>query len=66
MSKTGKPSRVKAKRLTIGLSGFEKISAVEGLHLTRDMKGTFRSLDKRGASAVERRNVIVKKYGSSS
>jgi hypothetical protein len=63
MSKTDKPPRVKAKRLVIGLEGFEKISAVEGLRLTRDMKGTFRSLDKRNASAAERRSVIAKKYG---
>jgi hypothetical protein len=66
MSKIGKPTRVKAKRLVIGLRGFEKISAVEGLRLTRDMKGTFRNLDKRNASATERRSVISKKYGSSS
>jgi hypothetical protein len=63
MSKTGKPARAKAKRLVIGLRGFEKISAIEGLRLTRDMKSTFRSLDKRRASAAERRSVISKKYG---
>ena len=66
MSKTDKPARVRSKRLTLGLGGFEKISAVEGSRLTRDMKGTFRSLDKRKASAAERRSTIVKKYGRSS
>jgi hypothetical protein len=66
MSKTGKPARATPKRLIIGLSGFEKVSAVEGARLTRDMKVTFRSLDKRKASAAERRSAIVKKYGRSS
>jgi hypothetical protein len=65
MSKTGKP-RAKGKRLTIGLAGFEKISAIEGIRLTRDMRGTFRRLDEQGASAAERRRVVVKKYGRSS
>lgn len=67
MRKSAKPAaRTKVKRLTIGMAGFEKISAIEGLRLTRGMKGTFRNLDKRNASAAERRSVIAKKYGSSS
>jgi hypothetical protein len=66
MSKTGKPVRAKAKRLTIGHAGFEKISAVEGIRLTRDMRGTFRNLDKQNASSAKRRAVITRKYGSSS
>jgi len=63
MKKTGRPKRSKGQRVTIGLAGFAKISAVEGLHLTRDMKGTFRDLKKQGASAQKRREVITKKYG---
>lgn len=66
MKKTGKHARVKTRPIKIGLAGFEKISAIEGLRVTRDMKGTFRSLDERGATAAERRRVIAKKYGSSS
>jgi hypothetical protein len=66
MSKTGKPAQVRSKRLTLGLGGFEKISAVEGIRLTRDLKTTLRSLDERQAAAAERRSAIIKKYGRSS
>jgi hypothetical protein len=68
MKKAGKPKskkRVKAKPkgLTIGLAGFAKISAIEGLHLTSDMKRTFGTLERRGASAAQRRAAIIKRYG---
>ncbi len=67
---TGKPKRrkvarprAKAQRLTIGLAGFEKVSAIEGLHLTRDMKRTFSALERQGASPAQRRAAIIKRYG---
>jgi len=77
MKKAGKPSKetgkpkkrkltrpeAKVQRLTIGLAGFEKVSAIEGLHLTRDMKGTFSTLERQGASAAQRRAAIIKRYG---
>lgn len=53
----------KAARLTIGLAGFEKISAIEGLRITGDMKRTFGMLERQGASAAQRRAAIIKKYG---
>jgi hypothetical protein len=56
-------SRAKTKSLTLGRRVFDKISAVEGLRLTTDMKDTFRVLDQSGASAAVRRRTIVKKYG---
>jgi hypothetical protein len=55
--------KAKARRLTIGLAGFEKVSAIEGLHLTRDMKRTFSALERRGASPAQRRAAIIKRYG---
>ncbi len=68
--KTGKANKLKIARanakpkgLTIGLAGFEKVSAIEGLRLTRDMKRTFSTLERRGASAAERRAAIIKRYG---
>jgi hypothetical protein len=64
--KKGKRPKAKAKALTIGLAGFAKISAIEGLHLTREMKTTFRALKRKGASAQQRRAAIVKKYGMAS
>jgi hypothetical protein len=64
--RTSKRPKTKASRVIIGLAGFEKISAIEGLHLTREMKTTFRALDRKGATARERRAVIIKKYGTAS
>jgi hypothetical protein len=61
--KANKRAKAKPKGLTIGLAGFAKISAIEGLHLTRDMKRTFSTLDRRGASAAQRRAAIIKRYG---
>jgi hypothetical protein len=52
--------RTKTERLTIGLAGFEKVSAIEGLQLTRDMKRTFGAFEREGASAAERRAAIIK------
>lgn len=64
--KTGKRPKRELKRLTIGLGGFAKISAIEGLHLTREMRATFRTLKRRGASPQQRRAAIVRKYGTAS
>jgi hypothetical protein len=55
--------KAKAQRLAIGLAGFEKVSAVEGLHLTSDMKRTFSALERQGASAAQKRAAIIKRYG---
>jgi hypothetical protein len=57
------PVKAGGKRLTIGLAGFAKISAIEGLHLTRDMKKTLGALERTGASVAERRAAIIRKYG---
>jgi hypothetical protein len=53
----------RTQRLTIGIAAFEKVSAIEGLHLTREMKRTFSALDRQRASAAQRRAAIKKKYG---
>ena len=47
----------------IGLADFEKISAVEGLHLSAEMKKMFREFDRKDLSAAERRKRIIAKYG---
>ncbi len=62
--KTSKRLRPKVKGLTIGLAGFAKISAIEGLHLTREMRTTFKTLKRKGASPQQRRAAIVRKYGT--
>jgi hypothetical protein len=75
MKKTGKAKAAKAKKLkasrpktaskrfTIGLAAFEKVSAVEGLHLSGDMKRTFASLERRRVTPAQRRAALIKKYG---
>jgi hypothetical protein len=53
----------KSAAFTIGLADFERISAVEGLHLSAEMKRMFREFDRQNLSAEERRRRIVAKYG---
>ncbi len=48
---------------TIGRNNFEKISAVEGLRLSREMKQDLRDFDRRGLSDHERGRAIGRKYG---
>ena len=48
---------------TVGLADFEKISAVEGLHLSAEMKKMFREFDRKKLSAEARRKWIIAKYG---
>jgi hypothetical protein len=55
------PSR--RKRFTLGRANFERISAVEGIRYSADMKKTFRQLDKQGASPAQRRETMSSKYG---
>jgi hypothetical protein len=56
-------AKAKAQRYTIGLAGFEKVSAIEGLRLTREMKSTFNALERQGASPAQKRAAIIKRYG---
>lgn len=65
MSKT-QPDSLANKRFTLGRANFEKISAVEGIRYSADMKKTFRQLDKQDASPAKRRRTMAKKYGRSS
>jgi hypothetical protein len=48
---------------TLGAEAFAKISAVEGIALTEEMRRDFRILDRRGLSAPERRRWLIEKYG---
>ncbi len=48
---------------TIGRDGFAKISAVEGVRLSRAMKQDLRDFDWKGRSDHERRRAIVRKHG---
>lgn len=52
----------KTKGLTLGLVGFAKISAVEGIELRSSTKKMFADFDRRGLSAAERRRFIFEKH----
>jgi len=53
------------KGFRLGRAAFEKISAVEGVHLSKTVKGEFRKFDRKGLSADERRRAIMRKYAKS-
>jgi hypothetical protein len=47
----------------LGRESFSKISAVEGLVMSRSMRGEFQALDRQNASAPKRRKTLSGKYG---
>jgi hypothetical protein len=49
---------------TIGRQAFAKISAVDGLRTSSRVEDDFRSFEKRGLPASERRKRLVRKYGT--
>jgi hypothetical protein len=50
------------RREIIGRERFERISAVEGIRLSGEMKRAFAEFERRGLSAEERRRVIVGRF----
>jgi hypothetical protein len=52
----------KSTTLTLGLVGFAKISAVEGITLRSSTKKMFADFDRRGLSPAERRREIFEKH----
>ena len=63
MSKPKHPgTTVKKKGFVIGRAGFGKISAVEGIELTPTMKKRALEAERKGLSAEEYREKIVRSY----
>lgn len=52
--------------LILGLGAFEKISAVEGVRLTPEMKRDLQALERQRMTAEERTRFISGKYGQKS
>ena len=50
------------RTLTLGLAGFKKISAVEGVRLSAASKRMFADFEKRGLTAEQRRRAIAEKH----
>ena len=48
---------------TLGRRQFAKISAVEGMALSAEMKADFDLFDQQGLSGEERRKALARKYG---
>ncbi len=64
MTKMTKTPKRRSGTFTIGRTGFAKISAVEGVKLSREAEQDFREFDHRGLSAAARRRALARKYGS--
>lgn len=62
MKSRQKPSAASTTGFVIGRSGFAKISAVEGIKLTPEMRKDLQDFDRKGLSAEERRSAITRKY----
>ena len=61
--KATKPKRAaQAKALTLGLAGFGKISAIEGITMRPSTRKMFADFDRRGLSPAERRRAIFEKH----
>jgi hypothetical protein len=50
-------------RFVLGRESFSKISAVEGLVMSKSMRGEFLALDRENAPARKRRETLSGKYG---
>ncbi|MEI7720069.1 MAG: hypothetical protein WCI89_02590 [bacterium] len=51
-----------AQSYTIGRNAFAKISAVEGIHLTPELRKDFQTFEQKNLSHADRREAISKKY----
>jgi hypothetical protein len=61
---SGKTTIEKTKAVTLGLSRFARISAVEGVRLSDTAQREFREDDRRRVTADERRQRIIAKYAA--
>jgi hypothetical protein len=53
----------KTGEFTVGAKASAKISKVEGMTLSKDMRTTFNDFDRKGMSANARRAMLIDKYG---
>jgi hypothetical protein len=51
-----------AQSYTIGRTAFAKISAVEGIRLTPELRKNFQAFEKNNVSHADRRQAIARKY----
>ena len=48
--------------IVLGQSAFKKISAVEGINLSRKIEDMFSEFDRKGLSAEERRRILLENH----
>jgi hypothetical protein len=60
-----RPSRPSLRSFILGRERFARISAVEGIALTDEMRATLEGFDREGLSHAERRRAIVKRFAPS-
>jgi hypothetical protein len=57
-----RPRRPNLAGLVLGRDRFARISAVEGIELTADMRKTLDGFDREGLSAEDRRRAIIRRF----
>ncbi len=62
MTKVLQSQKVNSRGYIIGRDAFAKISAVEGIHLTKEMRKDFNSFEQKNLSPEDRREAISRKY----
>ncbi len=62
MTKTPTKRRDSTAGFVLGRAAYARISAVEGIRLTRKMEQDLREFDEKGLSSSERRKIILEKY----
>ena len=61
----GRDGRIRGvDTFAVGSDSFDRISAVEGIFLSKEMKREFRTFDRKGLSPRERRELLISKYGT--
>ena len=62
MESPRRPKNYQVKTLTLGLAGFAKISAIEGVRLSSESRRMFEEFDRKGMNAEQRRKAIAAKH----
>lgn len=66
MESPRRPKIPQVKTLTLGLAGFAKISAIEGVRLSSESRRMFEEFDRKGMNAEQRRKAIAAKHAKKS
>jgi len=65
LSRPDSATRARPSGFVLGRDRFARISAVEGIELTADMRAALEDFDREGLSAAERRRAILRRFAPS-